>query len=362
VPESEWEYDNLRKWGRESERETARNCFYPIFVEDEQIVGFGDVCGEVFHPGQSNVRCDKQGHRIAVYPVDSQGVERKWRYARGSVEGIRALLKVHTTPSGEIQIHKAKAEKPFKTVWDDPKYIAGDYGTKWLTDLGLKVKEDLYPKSVHTVEDSIYAVSDQNALVVDYFAGSGTTGHAVIRLNCEDGGQRRFILVEMGDYFDSVLVTRIKKVTFTPKWKDGKPQRMATAEEAERSLRIVKYMRLESHEDALNNIEFDDASGQLAMQFDDYLLRYMLRWEARKSETLLNVEQLANPFRYTLHIHDEGQTREKVANIPETFNWLLGLHVKTRQVHDDDGRRYLVYGGQIDHRQIVVIWRDTEGW
>jgi adenine-specific DNA-methyltransferase len=137
---------------------------------------------------------------------------------------------------------------------------------------------------------------------------------------------------------------------------------MATQKEAERSPRIVKYIRLESYEDALNNIEFDDASGQQALKFDDYLLKYMLKWETRASETMLNVEKMARPFSYKLHIYADGRTCEKVADIPETFNYLLGLHVQTRRVYDDDGRRYLVYRGRIDHRQIVVIWRETEGW
>jgi len=206
------------------------------------------------------------------------------------------------------------------------------------------------------------AVAQGDELVLDHFAGSGTTGHAVINLNREDGGRRRFILVEMADYFDTVLLPRIKKATFTPEWKDGKPRRMATVEEAERSPRIVKVIRLESYEDALNNIAFDEASGQQAMQFDDYLLQYMLRWETRASETLLNVEKLARPFDYRLHIHADGQTRQTLVDIPETFNYLLGLHVHTRRVYDDGGRRYLVYRGHIDHRQVTVIWRETEGW
>src|SRR5579884_299000 len=363
IAESEWDYANLRKWGRESERETARNCFYPIFVEGDRIVGFGDVCAEGFHPRKANVPCGKDGRRIAVYPVDSQGVERKWRYARDSVEGIARLLKVHVTTSGEVQILKAKAETQPKTVWDDSRYIAGDYGTKWLTDLGLKVKENLYPKSIFTVMDSIYTVSGAEAIVADYFAGSGTTGHAVIKLNQGDGGRRQFILVEMGEYFDTVLLPRIKKVTFTPEWKDGKPKRMATPEEAERSPRIVKYIRLESYEDALNNIEFDEASGQRALEFEDYLVKYMLQWETKRSGTLLNIEKLARPFSYKLHIHADGQTREKVADVAETFNYLLGLEVQTRKVYDDGRRRYLVYRGKTrEGRRVAVIWRETEGW
>jgi len=167
----------------------------------------------------------------------------------------------------------------------------------------------------------------------------------------------------MGEYFDTVLLPRIKKVTFSPEWKDGKPMRMATAEEAERSPRIVKVIRLESYEDALNNIEFDDASGQQVMEFEDYLLKYMLQWETKHSATLLNVEKLARPFSYKLCIHADGQTREKVADVPETFNYLLGLEVQTRKAYDAGGRRYLVYRGRTrENRQVAVIWRETEGW
>ncbi len=220
-----------------------------------------------------------------------------------------------------------------------------------------------YCHSVYFYEDLIGAASDSLVdVIIDYFAGSGTTGHAVINLNREDGGQRKFILVEMGDYFDTVLLPRIKKITFTPEWKDGKPRCMATPEEARRSPRIVKYMRLESYEDALNNIDFDEDSAQQALQFGDYLLKYMLRWETRRSETLLNVEKLSQPLRYTLHIHADGQTRKQIADIPETFNYLLGLRVETRRVYYDEGRRYLVYRGQIDQRRVTVIWRETEGW
>jgi adenine-specific DNA-methyltransferase len=218
----------------------------------------------------------------------------------------------------------------------------------------------------------VQLVSDSEDWVMDFFAGSGTTGHAVIALNREDGGRRKFILVEMADYFDTVLLPRIKKVTFTPEWKDGKPKRMATPEEAERSPRIVKVIRLESYEDALNNLTFDDASSQQALELfrDDYLLSYMLKWETRHSETLLNVEKLQSPFSYKLHLHRDGETRERPVDLPETFNYLLGLDVQTRRVlPSPSGRgaggegRYLVYRGALRNgRTVVVLWRETRDW
>jgi adenine-specific DNA-methyltransferase len=239
----------------------------------------------------------------------------------------------------------------------------GSRGKKELESLGLDFTYS-HPATLYvTLLDAGLGSQSRDSLVLDHFAGSGTTGHAVINLNREDGGRRRFILVEMADYVDTVLLPRLKKVTFTPEWKDGQPRRMATAEEAERSPRLMKVIRLESYEDALNNIAFDAPSGQQAMQFDDYLLQYMLRWETRASETLLNVEQLARPFAYQLHIHRDGQTRAQAVDLPETFNYLLGLHVQTRRVHNDEGRRYLVYRGVTrEGRKTAVIWRDTVGW
>ena len=179
------------------------------------------------------------------------------------------------------------------------------------------------------------------SLIFDPFAGSGTTGHAVINLNREDGGRRKFILVEMADYFDTVLLLRLKKVTYTPEWKDGKPKRLATAEEAERSPRIMKVVRLESYEDTLNNLELrrtqaqqdllDLAEAQGPDRLEEqYLLRYLLDVETRGSQSLLNIAAFADPTAYTLKVKRPGsdESREVNVDLLETFNWLIGLTVQ----------------------------------
>lgn len=224
-------------------------------------------------------------------------------------------------------------------------------------------KPFVYPKAVALIKTFVEQSTSGSEISLDFFAGSGTTGHAVINLNREDGGRRRFILVEMGDYFDTVLLPRLLKVSYTPEWKEGKPKRTATAEEVARSPRLIKVLRLESYEDALNNIDFDDAAGQQAMKFEDYLLQYMLRWETRHSATLLNVAKLDSPFAYTLRLHRDGATRTQPVDLPETFAYLLGLAVRTRQTYDDNGRRYLLHRGALrDGRTVAVLWRDTAGW
>ncbi len=97
------------------------------------------------------------------------------------------------------------------------------------------------------------------------------------------------------------------------------------------------------------------------MYGDDYLLQYMLDFETRGSETLLNVEKLAAPFRYRLELRDGEASRAVPVDLPETFAYLLGLRVRSRKVYRDGGRRYLVYRGSTPERgEVAVIWRDTE--
>jgi len=308
---------------------------------------------------------------MRIYPIGRDGSERVWSRNRESAMTLLSSGLLECTQSKTIVHHIAdEGRKVLTSVWLDKKFNAVVHGTNLLADILGRSEAFPYPKSIFTVKAAVDAVLNEssNATVLDYFAGSGTTGHAVIDLNREDDEKRKFILVEMGEHFDTVLLPRIKKVTYTPEWKGGKPQRQATAEEVERSPRIVKYIRMESYEDALDSIAFDDEVAvqmRFAEESDQYLLRYMLRWETRDSDTLLNPAKLTRPFSYRLRVHANGVKRERGADLPETFNYLLGLAVQKREVFDDDERRYLVYRGEAREapgKKAVVIWRETEGW
>ena len=352
--------------GDDSKRESAKTCFYPIIVKDGKIVKIGEVCERIYHPPSMNVHL--KGGMIEVYPIDPAGVERKWRFGRDTVESIMNELYPSFLQDRQVwDIKRSKNAFNFKTVWNDAKYSSNNHGTQLINNIfGYQVFD--YPKSIYTVTDCLKAILNKqpNSLVLDYFAGSGTTGHATINLNREDGNRHKFILVEMGEYFNTVLLPRIKKTTYSPEWKGGKPQRMATQEESERGPRIIKYIHLESYEDALNGIEFDGET-QLTLEdkFDDYLLKYMLQWETKMSRTLLNVEKLASPFSYKLCLHADGETKVKTIDIPETFNYLLGLNVHSRRSYHNYGKRYLVYRGETSESPgsaVAVIWRKTDGW
>ena len=344
------------------------NSFYAVLVDPvtSKIVG-----AESPPTGASYPRDNTQDGFVRIYPVSADGTERVWRRSYKTIHACIEKGEVICKNGRSIYLitDQTGKRRPLFSNWTDRKYNAGAHGTNLLKQLFGDGDTFSYPKSIHTVRDCVDACihSFDDATVLDYFAGSGTTGHAVINLNREDGGRRAFILVEMGEYFDTVLLPRIEKVTFTPEWRDGKPKRMATLDEAERSPRIVKYLCVENYEDALNNIAFDEVVGQLKLeeQLDDYLIKYMLQWETKDSATLLNVAKIASPFTYRLRVQTNGETQERTADIPETFNYLLGLNVRTRRVYEDEGRRYVVYRGETRDapgREVAVIWRKTEGW
>jgi adenine-specific DNA-methyltransferase len=193
-------------------------------------------------------------------------------------------------------------------------------------------------------------------IILDFFAGSGTTAHAVMKLNKEDGGKRKFILVEMADYFDTVIIPRIKKVAYSFDWKDGKPQ------DTDSLGVFFKYQILEQYEDSLDNIELKENLESQNLFKDEYLLKYFLDFETRESPYLLNLDMLKNPFEYKLKVNlsEVGEPKEMVVDIPETFAYLLGLKVNKIKARRDNGHKYLFMLGEKDSQNCVVVFREYD--
>ena len=389
----------LMKTGSESGRYTAKNCFYPIFVRGGQVVGFGDVPADDWHP--SAAASQQEDGTSEIWPISSSdGLERKWRYARLSIQRVAQQLEIRKGRAGTPVVYLAKGYESYRTVWNGAEFNAAEHGSTLLKNILGDEGEFQFPKSIWTVRHSlkVACLADED-LALDFFAGSGTTGHAVIHLNREDGGRRKFVLVEMGHYFDTVLLPRIKKITFASEWKGGKPKLLATREEARRSPRIVKIIRLESYEDALNNLETrrtdkqralldaDEAQGADGLK-EQYILRYMLDVETRGSQPLLNAQAIEDPTTYKLKVKRPGsdESREVNVDLLETFNWLIGLTVRqiaapqtfsTAFERDREGRLHqkgrlldnahgpywfrTVTGTTADGRRTLVIWRKLSG-
>lgn len=379
----------LRDWGGTSARSLAKNCFYPILVRDGKIVGFGDRCDDDFHPGRANIR---DGETVSVYPVEGSVEtgdyeERKWVFSCNSVEANADQLFVRTD-GDEVVIMRRKSLRKYRTVWDDKRYYANIYGSKLLSHM-MGALPFPFPKSVYLVEDSIKAVTSvksSGSLVLDFFGGSGTTGHAVINLNRRDQGSRQFVLVEMGDYFQTVLKPRITKAVFASEWRDGKAQPVASAmasakrrvkeleeqleevkgiedraefdfekqrlegliddqataikslEEASRAASnptwgasaLIPYCGVESYEDALNNLP--TPSGQLldgrSEAERDALVTYALDLEL--GPRLLDLNAFRDPWGYTIkaQLAGDAEIKRHRVDLVETFNYLIGLKVQ----------------------------------
>jgi adenine-specific DNA-methyltransferase len=328
----------LRQWGQGVRREDRPSMYFPIPTP------FG----------------------VDVYPKLPDGSEGRWRFSKKKVmemleKGDLDFVKDEAT--GEITVYrKIRVGQKTMTVPDN---LLNDVGTSadGTRDIQALFGEKVYPtcKPVKLGERLIELVSwrkDEVTLTLDFFAGSGTTAHAVINLNRRDGGKRKYILVEMGDWFETVMLPRIKKVVFCEKWKDGKPNGGNGVSH------FLKYLYLEQYEDTLNNLELPrEREGQSASERfgDEYLLRYMLDFETQGSPCLLNLEQFQDPFAYKLKVQEGDEIRERVVDLVETFNYLLGIHVKKMRQFQDDGRLYRAVLGEKDGKRIVIVWRPLMG-
>lgn len=351
--------------GKYALRESKPDFYYPIYV-DKNL---------------QRIDIEPFDNSEIVYPVTNNGIERTWKtkpntlmeyYSQGNIEAIHE-------DEGIVIYEKLRENQVIKTHWSKKDYHAYHFGTKLLENI-LGTKDFTFPKSIATVFDTLKLCTQNKELVLDYFAGSGTTAHAVINLNREDGGKRKYILVEQGEYFDTVLKPRVQKVIYAENWKDGKPVPSEKASEQSSDLfsdgisrfngvsQIVKVLKLESYEDTLNNLELSLPKGvhedwlkkQPESLQKDYLLHYMLDAESRSS--LLSTDDFIKPFNYRLKIAADsaGAFAEQRIDLVETFNYLLGLRVDS--VDDQRFKRGFVFveGRLPDGAKTLIVWRDCE--
>ena len=196
---------NLRKQGVDSNAVNKKgklsNRYYPIY----------------FNPDTSELSVDKK-FPIEILPIDSKGIERIWRrgkevinemfkskdlFAKETRNGVQLYFKFRGGLDGQLA----------QSIWYDSKFSASEYGTRTLDNLLGERELFSYPKAPDAVRKSILAATDnKNAVILDFFGGSGTTAQAVLDLNKEDGGNRKFIITEQMDYIETVTKKRVRKV------------------------------------------------------------------------------------------------------------------------------------------------------
>ncbi len=325
------------------------NLCYPFYVNKNNIDDNG------FY----EVSLEPQDNWIEVYPLVSQGVQTVWRWGKPkSLENLNINVKGKLKQDGSFMIiEKYRSDYKRERSILDTTDVRNEYGTLTLKKMFKDVGHFAYPKSDKLIEKVVNLGISSNEYILDFFAGSGTTGHAVINLNREDNGKRKYILVEMGEYFNTATKPRIQKVIYSDSWKDGKPTTKNGISQ------IFKYFKLESYEDTLNNLEFKKTKEQEATldmypkAKEDYILNYSLDVESQSS--LLNIDTFSTPFDYKLKIATSsvGETKDTNIDLVETFNYLLGLVVKRIELL----KGYLVVEGQnLKKEKILIIWRDGQ--
>lgn len=330
------------------------NSFYAVLVnpDDLSIVGIENPpYGSNYPTGPT-----EEGY-IRIYPKSEDGTERVWRRSFESCIYEIESKNIVSSKSFALSLLSDNEGKfkPIYSNWTDTKYNAGIYGSNILNGI-IGTSLFSYPKSLFNLVDCINFVTrlkKDKSTILDYFAGSGTTGHAVIHINREDGGKRKYILVEMGTYFDTVTKPRIQKVVYSKDWKDGKPVGRDGISHC------FKTLRLESYEDVLNNLVLKKPSVQtdlLPGRFDEeYTLQYWLDVETRDS--LLNLNTFKKPYGHTMQVTRNNERTPVEIDLVETFNYLLGLTVDSWLFFD---HITVVIGRNRSDQKVLVLWRDCD--
>ncbi|PKL55956.1 MAG: site-specific DNA-methyltransferase [Methanomicrobiales archaeon HGW-Methanomicrobiales-6] len=250
----------------------------------------------------------------------------------------------------------------------------------------------LSPKHADFVSRFVVHAAKEDSIILDCFGGTGSTAHAVIKLNRDDHGDRKYVLIEVTEYFDTVMKPRVLKAVYSRDWREGKPV------SRDGISHCIKIIHLESYEDTLNNLEIRHTEQQTLLDFteaqgadgfkEEYFLRYMLDVETRDSQSLLNTHAFIDPMAYKLRVKRPGsdESREMNIDLLETFNYLIGLteqHIAAPQTfsaefeRDSENRLRLkdalkqdeagpwwfrtVTGVMPDGRTALVIWRKRPG-
>ncbi|MEZ6142069.1 MAG: DNA methyltransferase [Zavarzinella sp.] len=352
------ELDREDKWGK--------------YRKGRELRKWGGASSRLDRPGQWFQLPTPDG--TLVYPIKNDGSEGHWRWGKNN-----AAIKVALNDPDVFHwercdfnagvSHDGASERwvPFEKIRDVKKSVGW---STWLDNIGrtadaTRELKSMFgekpfdtPKPMSIYRWLIALHNDEEAYVVDLFAGSGTAGHATIDLNASDDSNRKFVLSDIGDSVRSVIWPRIQKAFYADSWKDGVP-----SERGGRRSALFKIIRLESYEDTLNNLELKRTGQQTSLleQDDDlreqYVLSYMLDVESRGSQSLLNVESFRNPDQYKLRVERNGETQLVNVDLVETFNWLLGLTVK----HIDVIRGVrVVEGTNPNGDRALVLWRNLD--
>ncbi len=344
-----FEWVNFRKHGGANANRTARpRLFYPIIAASTSTIRIPKMDWQEGKKEWSLVEKPKTGETV-VFPINGKGEEKTWKWGHQTVQRNITELIARPDQNGQTGIYmKSRMRKEGTlplTWWDKPKYSGTDHGTNLLAKILGRSNAFPFPKSVYATKDCLKVTNlSSREICMDFFAGSGTTGQAVIDMNREDGGKRKYILVELGEHLDDVLLPRIKKVTFCEEWKDGK------ACEGKGIGHFMKYYAFEQYEDALGRAKYADSDLFNDPNKDPYHQYVFLR--DPKILDVLEVDTKKNSVKVNLKkLYDGIDIAETLSNL--TGKWIK--RITAESVEFEDGE--VVDTKNLDWKRIKpLIW------
>ncbi len=334
----------LRNRNPKFNRANRPNLFFPIYTT----------------PDGGSVSLEQSSeYPIEIYPRNTKGEDGCWTWGQDKITrqiddisaslvktGVWRVFRKDRIEEGSLPTTKEKS------IWLD-RDINNENGTELLRNLFGSALYP-FPKSSKLIEKVLNIGTDDGDTIIDFFSGSGTTGHAVIDANRENNAKRKYILIEMADYFDTILLPRVKKAVFSKEWKDGKPV------DRNGLSHFFKYLHIESYEDTLDNLELKTTSSELLNNNrrlnTDYLIRYSLEEGTSNSPCLLG-NHFRNPFDFNLSVFRKGIRQDVRVDLPETFNYLIGLNVRLRNYID---KVLFFIGTDSNNEECLVMWRNLD--
>ncbi len=239
------------------------------------------------------------------------------------------------------------------------------------TDANLELKNFFqispfdYSKPTELIKYLInsYSYYHKNSIILDFFAGSGTTAQAVLSLNANDKGNRKYILVEQENYYDQILIPRINKLMYSSEWKDGKPI------SEKKFAHIAKSLVLETYEDCFRNIQIKSEKNKDENNFKKgKIIRYEVDYSNVTSPISLNPKIFETPFDYYINTSINNRNSVQKIDLVETFNFLIGLECNSSQNIIENGRDYHILIGDTnsikdkrkEKKNTLIIWRNTK--
>jgi adenine-specific DNA-methyltransferase len=292
---------------------------------------------------------------------------RGWAWPARPVEGLKGSFeemnndhriawgKDHTTiPRKKIFIHEAASQVSQSIIAD---YTDGE---KELAHLFGRNQVFPNPKPSSLIEKLINQSSGENSIICDFFAGSGTTGQAVLTSEV----YRKYILVEQGEHFYDVLMPRLKKLYFSEVWKDGKPDVNIDKKKTQSTRKGFSYAVIESYEDSLSNLNisknnYSDLLEENKSLKEDYYLNYFLSYDTKNSQSLFNIESFNEFDSYKMNFSPASSSVKKPTDIDiiETFNYLIGIKLDSIQNY---GSTIVLNGHLRNNESCIVIWRKID--